>query len=176
MSLTSGYALACSASCSGGIDKVALCEFGDIATFTATGNSVSAITKIADAGAGFREFGVDIERVTFNEEVTRNEDGCGYATAGTLVIRVSCPTATLHLFLDQLKAACCEGFVLAFQTASGIRVAGLESSSRVKLMSTAETVGEKYTDLSQVVVTFDIKARNATKYFSGAWSSLPFAA
>ncbi len=178
MSLTSGFTQVCDIDCSGGVLNVAVMDKDDIATLTydATKTSISAMTLKAGSGRGFRPIVLDIEKVAYTGTETKNDANCGYSATAEVTLTVDCAAATFTIFVEELKALCCSGLVVAVETSSGTRLLGIRDGEKTKVQTVTDTVEQNYDGRNDTALVLMHKGRRSPAFWSDVYSDLPFVA
>lgn len=178
MSLTSGFTQVCDIDCSGGVLAVSVMDKDDIDSITldATKTTVSAITLKAGATRGFRKIILDIEKVSYTGTETKNDANCGYSATADLTLTVDCAAATFTVFVEELKALCCSGLVVAVETSSGTRLLGIRDGEKTKVQTVTDTVEQNYDGRNDTALVLMHKGRRSPAFWGDVYADLPFVA
>jgi len=177
MSLTSGFTQVCDIDCSGGVLNVAVMDKADLAsvTYDTTKTEVTAMTVVSGSGKGFRRIVLDIEKVAYSGTETKNDANCGYSATAEVTLTVDCAPSAFTIFVEELKALCCSGLVVAVETASGTRLLGIRDGEKTKVQTVTDTVEQNYDGRNDTALVLMHKGRRSPAFWDDAFADLPFA-
>ena len=153
MSITSGLTTNCAKSCAGGVKRLWIANFEDVATITfdAT-NQITAITMVG--AAVFYEVELKRNSKSFTEQFNVSEDGCNNSLTQTFTGNGQCRDQdTRNFLIAAAKQSCC-GIVVVHEENNGQVVAwGYFDDLNARLgAGTQVTTGTNLTDQAQITL------------------------
>lgn len=153
MAISSGLTTSCAKSCAGGVKRLWIANFEDVATITFDGtNQITAITMVG--GAVFYEVQLKRNSKSFTEQFNVSEDGCNNSLTQTFTGNGQCRDQdTRNFLIDAAKQSCC-GIIVCHEENNGqVVVWGFLEDLNVRLGGgTQITTGTALTDPSQITL------------------------
>lgn len=153
MPIVAGLTKNCSTLCGGGVKRLWVANFDDIASFTFdVANAITAITMVATKK--FYEVELKRQSKIFNETVNVSEGGCGYSVAQSFVGNGQCRDQDARNWLISVARQSCCGIVAVHEEANGfVGVWGYIEDQSVYLGGgTIITTGTALADPSQITL------------------------
>jgi hypothetical protein len=153
MAITQGLTTSCAKSCAGGVKRIWIANFDDIATITFDGSEqITAITM--NGAAVFYEVQLKRNSKSFTEQFNVSDDGCNNSLTQTFTGNGQCRDQDTRQFLvEAAKQSCC-GIIVLHEENNGQVVAwGFFDDLNARLGGgTQITTGTNLTDPSQITL------------------------
>lgn len=153
MAITSGLTTSCAKSCAGGVKRIWVANFDDVASYTTdVDNQITAITM--EIGKVFYEVELKRNSKAFTEQFNVSEDGCNNSLTQNLVGNGQCRDQDTRNFLLELSKQSCCGIMVVHEENNGqVVVWGFLDDLNVRLGGgTQITTGTNLTDPSQITL------------------------
>lgn len=153
MAITSGLTTSCAKSCAGGVKRIWIANFDDIASITQDGSGqITAITMVALKT--FYEVELKRNSKAFTEQFNVSEDGCNNSLTQTLVGNGQCRDQDTRNFLIEVSKQSCCGIIVVHEENNGqVVVWGFQDDLNARLGGgTQITTGTNLTDASQITL------------------------
>jgi hypothetical protein len=154
MAITSGLTTSCAKSCAGGVKRIWIANFDDVASVTIDplDGSITAITMVATKK--FYEVQLKRNSKAFTEQFNVSEDGCNNSLTQTLVGNGQCRDQDTRNFLIEVSKQSCCGIIAVHEENNGeVVVWGFLDDLNVRLGGgTQITTGTNLTDASQITL------------------------
>jgi hypothetical protein len=153
MAITSGLTTNCAKSCAGGVKRIWIANYEDVATITFDGTEqITAITMTGPAV--FYEVELKRNSKSFTEQFNVSDDGCNNSLTQTFTGNGQCRDQDTRNFLvSAAKQSCC-GIIVAHEENNGqVVVWGFFADLNARLgAGTQITTGTNLTDPSQITL------------------------
>lgn len=153
MAITSGLTTSCAKSCAGGVKRIWIANFDDVASYTTdVDNQITAITM--EVGKVFYEVELKRNSKAFTEQFNVSEDGCNNSLTQTLVGNGQCRDQDTRNFLIAVSKQSCCGIMVVHEENNGqVVVWGFLDDLNARLGGgTQITTGTNLTDPSQITL------------------------
>ena len=153
MAITTGLTTSCAKSCAGGVKRIWVANYNDIATITFDGTG--QITAMTMVGAGlFYEVQMKRNSKAFTEQFNVSDDGCNNSLTQTLVGNGQCRDQDTRNFLIEVAKQSCCGIIACIEENNGqVVVFGHIEDLNIRLGGgTQITTGTNLTDPSQITL------------------------
>ena len=153
MAITSGLTTSCAKSCAGGVKRIWIANFDDVASYTTdVNNQITAITM--EVGKVFYEVELKRNSKAFTEQFNVSDDGCNNSLTQNLVGNGQCRDQDTRNFLIEVSKQSCCGIMVVHEENNGqVVVWGFLDDLNARLGGDTQiTTGTNLTDASQITL------------------------